>query len=50
MQWCDICSQTTNIDANDIKLPEVENRLKNYNAISEKLSFEKKKELTNKLL
>ena len=50
MQWCDICSQTLNLDANDIKLSEVEKRIENYKAISEKLSLEKKKELTNRLL
>jgi hypothetical protein len=50
VQWCDICSQTLNTDANEIKLSEFENRLKNYQAVSEKLSLEKKKELTNKLL
>ena len=50
MQWCEICSQTLNIDANDIKLPEIENRLKNYRAISENLTLERKKELANKLL
>jgi hypothetical protein len=43
MQWCDICSQTLNIDANDIKLSDIEKRLDNYKTVSEKLSFDKKK-------
>lgn len=50
MQWCDTCSQRLNTDSNDIKLHDLETRLKNYNAVSQKLSIEKKKELTNKLL
>lgn len=43
MQWCDTCSQMLNIDANEIKINELENRLKNYKAVSEKLNLEKKK-------
>ena len=50
MQWCDICAQQLNTDANELKLAELELRLRGYKAASEKLNFERKKELTNKLL
>ena len=50
MQWCDVCAQQLNTDANELKLAELELRLRGYKAASEKLNFERKKELTNKLL
>ena len=50
MQWCDTCAQMLNTDANEIKLNDFENRLRQYKTMSERLTLEKKKELTNRLL
>ncbi len=38
-QWCDVCAQQLNTDANEVKLAEFELRLKGYKAASEKLSL-----------
>jgi hypothetical protein len=50
MSWCDTCSQGLNIEANDLKIAELEGRLKIYREASAGSRLEKKKELTNKLL
>lgn len=50
MSWCDICSQGLNIEANDLKIAEIEGRLKVYKSAAVSVGLEKKKELTNRLL
>lgn len=34
MQWCEICSQMLNTDSNEIKLTDLDNKLKNYKSLS----------------
>jgi hypothetical protein len=50
MAWCNICSSNLNIDANDLKIGEVETRLKKYQSRGEKITLDERKELTNQLL
>lgn len=50
MSWCDTCSQGLNIEANDLKITEIEGRLKVYKSAASNIGLEKKKELTNRLL
>lgn len=50
MSWCDTCSQSLNLEANDLKVSQVEGRLKIYKSVGSSGNLEKKKELANKLL
>jgi len=50
MAWCNTCSANLNIDANDLKIGEVEARLKKYQLKGDKIGLDEKKELTNQLL
>jgi hypothetical protein len=43
MAWCDVCSASLNIDANDLRLSEVEGRLKMYRQVGDKVNLEKRK-------
>jgi hypothetical protein len=50
MSWCDVCSQGLNTEANDLKVSEVETRLKTYRDATATIGLPEKKELTNRLL
>jgi hypothetical protein len=53
MQWCDVCANRINVDVNDIKLKEIDDKMKIYKKVIEdknKIKIDKRMELTNLLL